>query len=172
MNQGIHTLDLLVYLVGMPEEICAFQGPVTHQGLAVEDNLCAIVRFQNGAIGTIEASTSCSPGVPRRVEISGEKGTIGIEDNRIVRWSFAEECPEDRLLIQKNNIDSDSVGGAADPTAIDVTGHCLLVEDFVSCVRNGARPCVDGVEGKKAITFVCAVYDSLRSGKTVYLLEP
>ena len=169
MNQGIHTLDLLIYLIGMPVEISAFQGPVTHQRIEVEDNLCAIVRFENGAVGTIEASTSCSPGFPRRVEISGENGTIVIEDNRIVRWDFTEERPEDSQIIQKFNSDTDSVGGASDPTAIDITGHCLLVEDFVSCVCNKTRPYIDGVEGKKAVEFVCAAYDSLKSGKAVLL---
>lgn len=169
MNQGIHTLDLLVHLVGMPEEVLAFQGPVTHQRIEVEDNLCASVRFKNGAVGTIEASTSCAPGFPRRVEISGEKGTIGIEDNRIVRWTFAEEGPEDNEIIRQFSSGANSVGGAADPTAIDVKGHRLLVEDFVRSVRNGTVPCINGVEGKKAVDFVCAVYDSIESGQAVRL---
>ena len=169
MNQGIHTLDLLIHLVGMPKQISAFQGPVTHRRIEVEDNLCASLRFENGAIGTIEASTSCAPGFPRRIEISGEKGTIGIEDNRIVRWSFLEERPEDQDVVRRFGTDPDSVGGASDPTAIDVRGHQLLVEDFVRSVLENRNPFVSGVEAKKAVDTVCLIYQSIVSGQTVSL---
>jgi len=111
MNQGIHTIDLLLYLVGDPSIVSAFQGPLTHQRIEVEDNLCAAVRFKNGAVGTIEASTSCSPGFPRRIEISGENGSIGIEGNRIVRWEFNDRRPEDENAVTTGNTD---IGGAAD----------------------------------------------------------
>jgi UDP-N-acetyl-2-amino-2-deoxyglucuronate dehydrogenase len=165
MNQGIHSLDLLLHLVGDPAEVSAYQGPRTHKGIEVEDNLCAAVRYGNGAIGTIEASTSCSPGFPRRVEISGDRGSIGIEDNRIIRWTFDTLDAEDSRIFDLINAGGKTVGGAADPTAIDVTGHRLVVEDFVRSVRENRAPFIDGVAGKKAVDFVCAVYESLRSGK-------
>ncbi len=166
MNQGIHTIDLLLYLVGNPTIVSALQGPVTHKRIEVEDNLCAVVRFQNGAIGTIEASTSCSPGFPRRIEISGEKGSIGIEGNSIVRWEFAEQQPEDEEVMTAGDA---SIGGAADPKAIDVAGHRMVVEDFVENIRANRKLFIDGAEGKKAVEFVCAVYDSIRSGSAVSL---
>ena len=166
MNQGIHTIDLLLYLVGRPAVVSALQGPVTHRRIEVEDNLCAAVRFQNGAIGTIEASTSCSPGFPRRIEISGEKGTLGIEGNRIFRWEFDEKSPEDK---EKMSAGDTSIGGAADPTAIDVTSHRLVVEDFVRSIQKNRKPFIDGAEGKRAVDFVCAVYESIRSGTAVSL---
>lgn len=166
MNQGIHTIDLLLYLVGSPAVVSALQGPVTHRRIEVEDNICAAIRFQNGAIGTIEASTSCSPGFPRRIEISGEKGTIGIEGNRIFRWEFDEKQSEDKEKMSTGDI---SIGGAADPTAIDVTSHRLVVEDFVRSIQKNRKPFIDGVEGKRAVDFVCAVYDSIRSGTPVSL---
>lgn len=167
MNQGIHTIDLLLYLVGSPSVVSAIQGQVTHQRIEVEDNLCATVRFQNGAIGTVEASTSCLPGFPRRIEISGENGTIGIEGNRIVRWEFAEPLPEDKKIMTTGD---ESIGGAADPTAIDVASHCLVVEDFVRSIEENRKPFIDGTEGKRAVEFVCAAYDSIRSGAAVSLL--
>lgn len=170
MNQGIHTIDLLIHLVGEPAVVSALQGPITHQRIEVEDNLCASVRFQNGAIGTIEVSTSCSPGFPRKVEISGDKGTICIEDNRIVRWEFDENLPEDIDVVGKFNGVAASVGGAADPMAIETRGHTLIVEDFVRSVREKRKPFIDGMEGKKAVDFVCAVYDSIRTGNLVRLV--
>lgn len=169
MNQGIHTLDLLLHLVGTPVEIAAFQGPVTHQRIEVEDNLAAIVRYANGAIGSIEASTSCAPGFPRRIEISGDQGSIGIEDNRIVRWQFAEEQPQDHEIRLRIDRTAASVGGAADPTAIDVTGHRLVVEDFVRSVAENRQPFIGGPEGKKSVDFVCAAYAAMRFGKVIRL---
>jgi predicted dehydrogenase len=169
MNQGIHTLDLLVLLAGDPAEVSAVKGPVTHLHIEVEDNLCATVRFSSGAIGTIEASTSCAPGFPRRIEVSGEKGSICIEDNRIVRWEFAEEQPLDAAIKSQMGTHGTGVGGASDPTAIDVVGHSLVVEDFVRSVRDKRPPCIDGVEGKRAVDFVCAVYESIRTGQPVSL---
>lgn len=167
MNQGIHSIDLLIHLVGQPVAVAAFQGPVTHDRIEVEDNLSATVRFASGAVGTIEASTSCSPGFPRRIEISGEKGTICIEDNRIVRWGFDEVLPEDAEIIKQFSDSSDSIGGAADPTAINIVGHLQMVEDFIGSVLEERSPCVTGEEGKKSVDFICATYESMRRGGTV-----
>ncbi|WP_240744892.1 Gfo/Idh/MocA family protein [Desulforhopalus sp. IMCC35007] len=167
MNQGIHSIDLLLHLAGDALAVSAFQGPLTHQRIEVEDNLCATVRFANGAIGTIETSTSCNPGLPRRVEISGEKGTICIEDNRIVRWQFAETLPEDTEIRRRYTAASDSAGGASDPKAIGLSGHRQVVEDFVTSIQTATAPCVSGEEGKRSVDFICSVYESMRQGGLV-----
>ena len=166
MNQGIHSIDLLLHLAGDPVSISAFQGASSHERIEVEDNLAALVRFQNGAIGTIEASTSCAPGFPRRLELSGERGTIGIEGDRIVRWEFADPEPEDSQILQSASI---AIGGAADPTAIGDQGHCLAVADFIDSIQNDRRPVVDGLEGKRSVDLICAAYESMRSGQVVQL---
>ena len=167
MNQGIHSIDLLIHLVGSPIAVASFQGVVTHERIEVEDNLSATVRFAGGAVGTIEASTSCSPGFPRRIEISGEKGTICIEDNRIVRWGFTDVLPGDEDIITQFSTQADGIGGAADPTAIDAMGHLRIVEDFVCSIREGREPCVSGEEGKKSVDFICAAYESMKQGGAV-----
>ncbi len=166
MNQGIHSIDLLLHLVGDAVSVAAFQGPTTHERIEIEDNLAAVVRFQNGAIGTIEASTSCAPGFPRRIDISGEKGTIGIEGDSIVRWEFVSPEPEDEGILEASRV---GIGGAADPTAIGDKGHCLACEDFIESVRENRRPLVDGLEGKRSVDFVCAVYESMRTRNIVQL---
>jgi len=162
MNQGIHSIDLLIHLVGQPVAVAAFQGVVTHERIEVENNLSATVRFAGGAVGTIEASTSCSPGFPRRIEISGEKGTICIEDNRIVRWGFTDVLPGDEDIMKQFSTEDDGIGGAADPTAIDAIGHLRIVEDFVCSILEEREPCVSGEEGKKSVDFICAAYESMR----------
>lgn len=171
MNQGIHSIDLLIYLVGQPVGVAAFQGPVTHERIEVEDNFSATVRFASGAIGTIEASTSCSPGFPRRIEISGEKGTICIEDNRIVRWGFEKVFPEDQEIIKRFSDSGNSIGGATDPKAIDARGHVQMVEDFIGSIFEEKSPCVTGEDGKKSVDFICAAYESMRHGGAVIQIK-
>jgi len=170
MNQGIHSIDLLIHLVGQPVAVAAFQGPVTHERIEVEDNLSATVRFASGAVGTIEASTSCSPGFPRRIEISGEKGSICIEGDRISRWEFADVLPGDEEIINQFSVHDDGVGGAAGPTTIAAIGHLPIVEDFVRSILEERQPCVSGEEGKKSVDFICAVYESMKQrGAVIHL---
>ena len=88
MNQSIHTIDLLLYLNGDVEEVSALTGTLSHTGIEVEDNAVAILKFKNGSFGTLEGSTSCAPGFPRRVEISGTLGSAVMEDNKIIRWQW------------------------------------------------------------------------------------
>lgn len=164
MNQGIHTLDLLLHLAGDVESVAAFQGPVTHERIEVEDNLCATVRYRSGAVGTIEASTSCSPGFPRTITISGEKGTIAIEDNRIVCWEFDKSAYGDEAIIDAIAKGDKSVGGASDPTAIDYSGHVFAIEDFVAGVGSGRSPFIDGSEGTRSVALIEAIYHSMKSG--------
>jgi len=166
MNQGIHSIDLLLHLAGEPVRVAAFRGAQTHQEIEVEDNLAAIVRFRSGAIGTIEASTSCAPGFPRRIEISGELGSIAIEGNSIVRWEFADPQPGDDKVLQSAAV---GLGGAADPTAIGDQGHCLAVADFIQSIRENRPPLIDGREGKRSVDLICAVYESMQNGTTVNL---
>lgn len=167
MNQGIHSIDLLLYLAGDATHVSAFKGPVTHKRIEVEDNLCATVRFATGAIGTVEASTSCEPGFPRKIEISGERGTICIEDNRIVAWEFAEPLPTDEDVVSSFGRVSDGGGGAANPMDIDISGHCRVVEDFVLSLKEKREPGVSGKEGKKSVDFITAVYQSMEKNGEV-----
>lgn len=169
MNQGIHSIDLLIHLVGQPVAVAAFQGPVTHERIEVEDNLSATVRFASGAVGTIEASTSCSLGLPRRIEISGEKGSICIEGDRIIRWDFAGGLPEDEEIIKQFSV-HDGIGSVATPTTNKAIGHLRIVEDFVCSIQEEREPCVSGEEGKKSVDFICAVYESMKQGGAVIRL--
>lgn len=165
MNQGIHTIDMLVHLIGQPAEVFGYRGPLTHKRIEVEDTLGAVIKFTNGAVGTVEASTSCAPGFPRRLEISGDSGTITIEDNRIVRWQFTGQQPQDEAILAGIAGGGRSIGGAADPTAIDVSGHRLQVEDFARAILADEEPAIGGLEGKRAVDLVCAIYRSMRSGR-------
>ncbi len=166
-NQSIHTIDLLVYLNGDPEQVFAFADTMTHTGIEVEDTAAAVVKFKNGSMGTIEASTSCEPGFPRRIEISGSKGSVILEDDRIVRWEFAEELPEDAEIREKGVAGEGLHGGSGDPMAIDYEGHRRQIEDLAGAILAKAEPQLPGNEGRRAVQLICGIYESVKTGEPV-----
>ncbi len=171
MNQSIHTVDLLLYLNGDVAEIAGWTGTLSHTGIEVEDNAVAILKFKNGALGTIEGSTSCAPGFPRRVEISGTRGSVVLEDNKLVRWQFTEEQPEDEQLRQSGGIpETISGGGAGDPMAISSEGHRRQIEDLAAAILAGQHEVkLSGLEGRRAVALICGIYEAARTGHTVRL---
>ncbi|HVS53937.1 MAG TPA: Gfo/Idh/MocA family oxidoreductase [Opitutaceae bacterium] len=168
INQAIHGLDLLLWFVGLPAEVFAWQTRRVHTGIEVEDTAVAALKFPGGALGAFEASTALWPGWSRRHEICGEHGSIALEDDRIVKWEFRDARPEDdaiRAAGQNNALGS----GASNPSAISTEGHRRQLQDFVDALRGGRAPALDGREGRKAVAFVEAIYESAKRGKAVAL---
>ncbi len=169
MNQGIHFVDLLCHLAGDPEEVQAYITTRTHERIEVEDTAAATIRFAHGGLGTIEASTSCAPGFPRRLEISGEHGTATLEDDRLTTWRFTEEAEGDEQ-IRREGIAGDQLGGGAqDPTAIGFDGHRRLVEDLAQAIREGRPPAIPGREARRAVALIEGIYQAARTGRPVRL---
>ena len=169
MNQSIHTIDLLIYLNGDVEEVSAFAGTLSHTGIEVEDNAVAILKFKNGALGTIEGSTSCAPGYPRRVEISGSLGSVVFEDNKITRWQFVNEEPGDEEIRKNFGVGQVvSAGGAGDPMAISSKGHLVQIEELAEAIRAGKKSVpLSGREGRRSVALICSIYEAARTGKAV-----
>lgn len=165
MNQSIHMVDLLLYLAGDVEEVSAYTTTRTHAGLEVEDTAVASLRFVSGGLGVIEASTSCAPGFPRKLEFSGEYGSVILEDDRIVRWQFADEQPEDARIREQGSRSEGLAGGAGDPKGAGHEGHRRQFQDMVDAVRTGRSPRVPGREGRKAIALIVGIYASARTGR-------
>ena len=159
MNQGIHAVDLLLWLAGIPEEVKAFASTLAHPAIEVEDTLTASLRFKDGSLGTIECATSCSPGSPRRIEICGTRGSATLEEDRIVRWQFDETRPEDAAILARGATGGGG-SGAADPKAIGIEGHCRVISDMVAAVRENRPPAVTGEEGRKSVALIEAIYVS------------
>ncbi len=168
MAQAIHGLDLLQWFVGLPVEIFAWTTRRVYPHIEVEDTAVASLKFASGALGAFEASTALWPGWSRRHEICGEHGSIALEDDRIVKWEFREPRAEDDAIREagKNN----ALGsGASAPGAISVEGHRRQLQDLVDALRAGRAPALDGREGRKAVAFVNAIYDSAARGVPVKL---
>ena len=166
MNQAIHMIDLLIYINGAPEEVFAFAGTLTHS-IEVEDNLCATVKYRNGSFGTIEVSTSCAPGFPRRLEFSGSQGTVAFEEDKITRWEFTNPLPEDKEILRELSGKADAKGGSS-PMNIGASGHASQISDLADAIITGRHPFLDGREGRRAIELICGIYESARTGKPYY----
>jgi predicted dehydrogenase len=168
MNQGIHAVDLLQWFMGPVESVRAYTALLGHQRLEVEDTAVAAIRFKNGALGVIEGATSAYPGFPKRLEISGVKGTAILEEENLLSWQFADELAEDRDIREKFSSKTGS-GGAADPAAISYQGHKAQFTDIVNTLAAGKNPAIDGREARKAVEIILAIYKSAETGEEVKL---
>ncbi|HEY1190661.1 MAG TPA: Gfo/Idh/MocA family oxidoreductase [Gemmata sp.] len=169
MNQAIHNVDLLLWLMGDATHVSGFTATLAHERIEVEDTAAAVVRFKTGALGVIQATTSVHPGYPKTVAIHGDRGSAVIEQDDVLRWDFVPETPDDWMVKGRFAARVGASGGAADPKAISFEGHRRQLADFVDAVRENRAPKVDGREGKRAVDLICAVYESARTGRTVAL---
>jgi UDP-N-acetyl-2-amino-2-deoxyglucuronate dehydrogenase len=163
MNQGVHYVDLLRWCMGPVAEVTAVCTTQAHQ-IEVEDTALAILRFTSGAVGTIMSSTAAFPGFPQRLEITGTQGTVIIEDGQIVGRAFGNDARPGPSPAGRGR-----PAAAADPTALDVSGHAAQIGDLLAAIGEGREPAVDGQAARDALEIVCAVYESSRSGRTVSL---
>ncbi len=169
MNQSIHAIDLLLWLMGPVVSVQAYTGTLGHQRIEVEDAAVAALEFESGALGVIEGSTAAYPGFLKKIEICGTKGSAVMEEADLKYWSFAEEKEQDEAIRKKYAARTDSGGGAADPAAISFKPHQWQFEEFVACLDSGRSSMAEGKEGRKAVEIILAIYQSANTGKRVSL---
>lgn len=169
MNQAIHSVDLLSWLMGPVAEITAQVGLLGHQRIEVEDTAVATLRFASGALGVIEATTAAYPGAHKKIEIHGTLGSAAIEEEDIRIWSFKEMTEEDRQMLAMFSRKTQTGGGAADPSAIGHAAHAAQFQDFVNCLNQGTDPAIDGAEGRKSVEIILGIYQAARLGRSVTL---
>jgi predicted dehydrogenase len=131
MNQAIHNVDLLLWLMGPVTHINGFTATLAHERIEVEDTAVACLRFANGALGVIQATTSVHPGLPKTIAIHGDKGSVVIEQDDVIRWELTPETEEDGIIRQKFAVKTGASGGSSNPAAISHTGHARQLADFV-----------------------------------------
>jgi len=167
MNQAIHNVDLLLWMMGHPTHICGFTAMLAHERIEVEDTAVACLRFASGALGVIQATTSVHPGLPKTIGIHGDKGTAVIEQEDILRWELTPETPEDQAIRQRFAQKVGASGGSSNPAAISHAGHARQLADFVKAIESSTAPKVDGREGRKAVEVILAIYRSAECGRAV-----
>ena len=157
MNQGIHSVDLLLWLLGDVTRVQARTATLLHE-IESEDTAIALLEFASGAVGTLEASTATYPGYPRRVEITGTEGTVVLEHDRLVAADLRTPRP---VLLEGGGGDANA--SASSPVVGDASGHQRLIEDFLRAIEAGSRPACDGHEARRSVALVEAIYRSARS---------
>lgn len=165
MNQAIHAVDLLQWFGGMPSEVFSWNTRRVHLGIEAEDTACAILKYRDGALGTLEATTAAYPGWERRIEICGEFGSAAIEDDRILKWEFKEPREEDADLLATSA--TTSASGAGSPTQISHKGHLLQIEDMIMALRNDTALLIDGAQARNTVELVQGFYESAKAGVPV-----
>src|SRR6188474_311548 len=169
MNQAVHSVDLLLWFMGPAVEVSAYTATLAHERIEVEDVVVANVRFANGALGVLEASTATWPGELKRIEVSGNAGSVVLREEDLAVWKFAKETKNDEAIRQKMAGRTQTGGGAADPKAIGYHAHMMQFQDVLNAIKKGKQPLVDGPEGRKAIELILAIYKSAETGKPVKL---
>ena len=162
INQAIHTVDLLLWVCGEVSAVQAVRRKALHK-IEAEDTLVALLEFKNGAIGSFQAMTSAFPGYPRRVELTGSEGTVIIEHDRLLAADLRNP-PKD---FQSTGDDQNASASSA--TVSDVRGHQAAMEDFIRAIETNGTPRCSGVEGRKSLALVEAIYEACASGKRVEL---
>jgi UDP-N-acetyl-2-amino-2-deoxyglucuronate dehydrogenase len=163
MNQGVHTMDLLLWLIGDVQRVSARAITALHD-IEVEDTVVATLEFANGAIGILEAATSAYPGYRRRIELTGSEGTIILEQDRITAADL--HTP---LADRFEQFEEAGNSAATSPIVSDVSGHKRIIEDFLRAIETDARPICDGREGRRSVEVVQAIYESSRTGRPVMI---
>jgi UDP-N-acetyl-2-amino-2-deoxyglucuronate dehydrogenase len=161
MNQGVHGIDLIQWLMGDVQSVFAYSAPLVRE-IEVEDTAVAVVKYKNGAFGVIQGTTSVYPGQESRFELHGEKGTIIFDDTGFKQWKFEgveEETPQVAPRVSAKN----------DPTQIASDGHFLIVDDLIQAIVEDRDPMVTGEEARKSVDLILAIYESARTGKEVTL---
>jgi len=161
MTQAIHTLDLFLSLAGEPSEVSAFAGTSALHRMECEDIVGGALRFANGAIGSIDATTACFPGFPERIELIGTQATailtggaleVSFHDGRTERFGS-----------------NDAFGSGANPMAFSHESHRALLADFLDAVENGRPPRIPGRDALRVHRVIDALIRSSASRQIVEL---
>ena len=165
MNQGVHTVDLVLWTLGDVTRVQSRTATALHK-IESEDTAIALLEFANGALGTLLATTAAFPGYQRRVEITGTEGTAILEHDRIIALDLRNPAAAD----QAPEALADTNRSASSAAVTDIRGHQKILEDFLHAIRTNAKPICDGSEGRKSIALIEAIYRASRSASATVAL--
>jgi predicted dehydrogenase len=178
INQAIHSIDLLQWLMGEVVEVTAYTGLVAHERIEVEDTAVAILKFANGALGTIVATTAAYPGLTTRISVHGDRGSAIIDDDELTYFHAATEGQEGEAYVAGGGNNQAAAvmrrygeaatgpGTGADPGSLSMV-HRDQIQGFVEAVRDGREPLVNVEEGRKPLAIIRGIYESARTGESV-----
>lgn len=166
INQSIHNIDVLQWLAGPVSSVYGRIATLGHE-MEAEDTASAVLTFENGALGVIQGATSCWPGDPARAAFHGTEGTIVLEEGRVEVWKLWDSTPEEeKAMVALEQPDGHSHD---DPTALAPTHHRLQIEDMLAAIELDREPLITGVEARKAVEIIRAIYRSAELDQVVHL---
>lgn len=160
MNQGIHGIDILQYLVGPIKTVSAVCKTLARD-IEVEDTASLVVEYENGAVGVIQGTTSVEPGYPRVIEITGTKGTVSLTETDITKWDI------DGKTFDITDSPQRDFYGFRDPEAIALHSHLPQIKDMIKAIEEDRPPMVDVNEGRKPVEIILAAYESSKLRRQV-----
>lgn len=169
INQGVHTVDLLLWLLGDVVRVQSRTVTLLHK-IEAEDTAVATLEFASGALGVFHATTAAYPGYPRRVEISGTNGTVILEHDRIVAADLRSSLEASRVaseLAALSESARDENKSASSAAVSDFRGHQAALEDFLASIQQKRAPACDGLEGRRSITLIEAIYRAAKTPERV-----
>lgn len=162
-NQASHHVDLLEWMMGEVESVFA-KSKTALVDIEAEDTAVVILKFRNGALGVIEATTAIRPrDLEGSISVLGETGSVeigGFAVNEMKTWNFSEHQDGDDEVLEKYSVNPPNVYGF---------GHQAYYEHVVDCINNGSPQLVDGLKGRKSLELINAIYESVETGKEVFL---
>ena len=183
INQAIHSIDLLQWLMGPVVEVTAYTGLLAHKRIEVEDTAGAILKFGDGSLGTIVATTAAYPGLTARIAVHGDRGSAVIDNDELEYFHAAGEGQEgeaygvggsanqaEQIMEQFAQTES-GPGAGSDPGSLSMA-HRDQIQDFVEAVREGREPSINVEEGRKPLAIISAIYESATTGGPVRIGEP
>jgi len=169
MNQGVHGIDLLLWIMGDVESVFGRTAPLLRE-IEVEDTAVAALKFKSGAFGVIEGTTSSNPGEESMLALHGDKGTIIMTESRFLRWEVAEEEGEHAQEQEEmKQVEGETKTGVSDPTEIGIRGHMIQVADMVKAIKEDGEPMVTGASARKSVQLITAIYESSRTGQEIFI---
>ncbi|NLP48335.1 MAG: Gfo/Idh/MocA family oxidoreductase [Clostridiales bacterium] len=165
MNQAIHTVDLMQWLMGDVESVTSHMGVFAHD-IETEDMTASLIKFKNGSSATFVSTTCAYPGISTDVQVYGSKGSIEVNEDKLKLWAFLDEDEEE----SKKMLDKYGAGNGS-LTSLDpglVVGHATQVHDIIDAVLFDKEPLITPNDAIKSVAIANAIYDSARSGKTIY----
>lgn len=175
MNQGVHYVDLLRWVMGPVASVTARAGTLAHARIEVEDTVVAVLQFANGAIGTLMATTAAYPGYTCMLEIVGTEGSVIIEDGAIKAWNLKAEGGEigaygrskEEKQAEAAQAAEQRGAGAADPAAISWGGHAYEIGDMLDAIATGRETVLPGDQARNALELILGVYKAAETGTEV-----
>ena len=189
MNQGVHTVDLLLWFLGRPVDVTAHTALLAHERIEVEDTVAAVVRFESGALATLHATTAAYPGLTVRLHVMGDQGSAVIDDDELAYFhsrELAGSMPvgdggagpadarsgrEDQSAVVLAALPPDPGTPGGPGTSGMLAGHRRQYRDIVDAIRTGRKPGVTIDDAMLALATVEAVYESVRTGGPVRVTD-